>query len=271
MIDLLEISTWESVASQILSQKRVALDLEGDFNLYRYGRRICLFQIALDDGSIFLLDPLEQGESTTQHWEGWKDFLEDPARTKIIWAAQNDIRVLKACHQTRLRGLWDLFDAAALAVTPRPSLPFLLQSLLGIEIKKESSLQTSDWNRRPLLPEQQHYAAQDVRFLLPLADTLTALLEEQPAKNTVFKKRMLKAEDYEFHDVPEPWRRWKGYVLLDEPQREILASLWQSREVLARTLDLAPWRLAPHEDLVERVKTGSWPDKSRIDPHWIVD
>ena len=66
--------SWAQARPFLEKTPRLAFDLEGDFNLHRYGRRICLFQIALDDGTVFLLDPLEEASGPSL-WEGWKDVL----------------------------------------------------------------------------------------------------------------------------------------------------------------------------------------------------
>ncbi len=176
---------WSEVRPRLEGARRVGFDLEGDFNLHRYGRRVCLFQVAID-GDVVLLDALD-GVSA---WDGWKEFLEDPSITKVIWAAQNDIRVLKACFGIALSGLWDLFDAACLAVTPRPTLPLLVESFLGKTIEKRIDLQTRDWSTRPLSQAQRLYAAQDVAHLLSLADRLDPLLEEK-RKKTAFAARRI--------------------------------------------------------------------------------
>lgn len=258
---------WAEARPRIEGARRLAFDLEGDFNLHRYGRRICLFQLALDDGSIFLLDPLEFGPGQTPDWPGWREILEDPSVTKVIWAAQNDVRVLKFCHGIHLKGLWDLFDAACLTVTPRPSLPLLVDTFLGHSIEKSEDLQISDWSQRPLSPGQRTYAAQDVAFLLPLADCLDALLDEKK-KREPFLARMEGAEAYVFSDHPEPWRKLKGSGILLPDQQAVLESLWKTREALARRLDLAPWRLIPHEGLVALARDGRIPEHISVDPRW---
>lgn len=53
------------------------------------------------------------------------------------------------------------------------SLKNLLARHLGIEIDK-GPVRTSDWTLASLTAEQLSYAANDVRYLLPLLDTLTA-------------------------------------------------------------------------------------------------
>lgn len=259
------IASWREVRERLDGVTRIAFDLEGDFNLYRYGRRICLFQLAFDD-EIVLLDPLSEPVSA---WDGWKEFLEDPAVTKVIWAAQNDVRVLKACFGIALKGLWDLFDAACLAMTPRPTLPLLIKTLLGQSIEKNETIQTSDWNQRPLSDEQLKYAAQDVRYLLRLADAIDPLIDEK-RKRQAFRTKMAAAEAYEFRESPEPWRKIKGAGLLNEDELVRLKAVWQSREALAQNLDLAPYRVVPHDELLVWARTGRFSENFQVDPRWTL-
>jgi ribonuclease D len=260
----MEPQSWAEVRPRLSGVTRVAFDLEGDFNLHRYGRRVCLFQLAWDN-EVVLLDPLAE----PLPWEGWKEFLENPQITKVIWAAQNDVRVLKACFGIALHGLWDLFDAACLAVTPRPSLPLLVESFLGRSIGKEEAIQTSDWSIRPLSAEQRTYAAQDVRYLLALAERLEPLIDER-RKRSVFEDRMRAAEAYEFRETAEPWRKVKGAGVLDEEQTKRLKTVWLERERLAEEFDLAPWRLVPPDQLLVWARTGAFSHDFTIDPRWTL-
>lgn len=255
-------SPWSEVRPRLQGVRRIGFDLEGDFNLHRYGRRVCLFQLAIGTEAV-LLDALEG----VSEWDGWKELLEDPSVTKVIWAAQNDIRVLKACFGIALKGLWDLFDAACLAVTPRPTLPLLVESFLGRTIAKDLDLQTSDWSTRPLSSAQRRYAAQDVVHLLDLADKLDPLLDEK-RKRTAFEARMRAAEAYEFRDVDEPWKKVKGAGALDEEQMHRLKEVWQRREELAQQLDLAPWRVVAPDELLHWARTGDFSDHAQVDPRW---
>lgn len=262
-----ELTPWAMARTRIENASRIAFDLEGDFNLHRYGRRICLFQVALDDGTTYLLDPLEHGYQSPPDWPGWKDVLENPTITKVIWAAQNDIRALKSCHGVNLKGHWDLFDAACLALTPRPSLPMLVHRFLNATIEKAEELQTSDWSTRPLTPDQRVYAAQDVRYLLALADAVDPLLDEKN-KRDAFVARMATAEGYVFGEYAEPWRRLKGSGLLDPPALERLGEAWRKRDALAKALDWAPWKLVPNEELVLWARDGRFSENALIDPAW---
>jgi ribonuclease D len=244
---------WSQVRQALSGALRVGLDLEGDFNLHRYGRRICLFQISLDDGQVFLLDPLGGDLESDSEWAEWKDFLENPAVTKVIWAAQNDVRALKTCHGIHLAGLFDLFDAARMTSFPKPSLPLLAQRLLGIELTKDEKWQTSDWNRRPLAEEQKRYAALDVQYLLPLADALAPLLVEKRQIGG-FENRMRAVESYVFEVSATPWLKMKGSGALRPREQLRLKDLWIAREDEARRLDKAPWKILSNEVLLEQAR-----------------
>jgi len=253
--------TWAAVREDAFRQTRVGFDLEGDFNLHRYGRRICLFQIALEDGRSWLLDPLSHAFSGPKDWLEFKNWLENPAICKVIWAAQNDVRALKFCHDIALQGLFDLFDAARLTAFPRPSLPLLAHRLLGVEFVKQEKWQTSNWNLRPLTSEQETYAREDVRYLLPLADALEALLLEKRQRNT-FDQRMRAVEAFTYREPDMPWLKVKGAGALFPKQQLALKELWSEREISARTADLAPWKVLSNEALLERARKLQSPGTS---------
>jgi ribonuclease D len=245
--------TWAAIREDAFRQTRVGFDLEGDFNLHRYGRRICLFQIALEDGRSWLLDPLSRAFSGPKDWLEFKNWLEDPSLRKVIWAAQNDVRALKFCHGIALQGLFDLFDAARLTSFPKPSLPLLAHRLLGLEFVKQEQWQTSNWNLRPLTQEQEHYAREDVRYLLPLADALEALLLEKRQTHS-FEQRMRAVEAFTYREETEPWLKVKGAGALLPRQQIVLKVLWSERETSARSADLAPWKVLSNEVLLERAR-----------------
>ncbi len=241
--------TWSAARDVLAKQTVVGFDLEGDFNLHRYGRRVCLFQLALADGTAILLDPLEHSFRGESDWAEFRTFLEDPAITKVIWAAQNDVRALKFCHAIALAGLFDLFDAARLTGFAKPSLPLLIERHLEVQVVKDEQWQISDWNRRPLSESQLAYAALDVRYLIPLADKLRPVLEEK-RQVKAFEARMRSVEAYVFEESPQPWLKVKGAGALLPKQALRLQGLWTAREEEARRRDVAPWRVLSNEALL---------------------
>jgi ribonuclease D len=62
--------------------------------------------------------------------------------------------------------------------SPRHGLKDVVQDLTGTELDK--SAQSSDWgNAQQLTPEQLRYAANDVRYLIPLRQTLIGMLQRE--------------------------------------------------------------------------------------------
>ncbi len=242
-------STWEQHAPRLANESVLAVDLEGDFMLYRYGRRICLYQLAFENGDIWLIDPLA-GFSLDKLFQAFSN----PSQIKVFWGASNDVRYLKALAGCRVQGLVDLWEAAKLILHPRPSLAMVLQETLGVTIAKEVALQTSDWNTRPLSEEQRRYAAQDVRYLLPVWQGWKATLTGALA--TVFQKRMNHLLTLEVKPELPPLERIKGRFLLTPDELERLKHLAEEREIEAQRRDLAPWRLAENDKLLAWAKAG---------------
>ncbi len=242
-------SQWEQVSPRLAKESVLAVDLEGDFMLYRYGRRICLYQLAFENGDIWLLDPLAD-----LSLDPLFQVFSNPHQVKVFWGASNDVRYLKALAGCQLQGLVDLWEAAKLILHPRPSLAMVLQETLGITVTKETEIQTSDWNTRPLSEEQRRYAAQDVRYLLPVWHQWQETLKG-PLANT-FQKRMTHLLSLEVKPSLSPLERIKGRFILTPEQLEHLKRLAEEREYVAQQRNVAPWRLADNEKLIAYAKSG---------------
>lgn len=165
-------ATWSAVAARLSSADRVALDFEAD-GYHRYPERLSLVQIALADGSIFLVDPL-----ALPGLPGLGEVLANPAVPKLLHSADYDLRMLDRHLGFRMHNLYDTAIAAQFCGARRLGLGNVLAEFLDITLDKPRRLQTLDWSQRPLADDALAYAAGDVAFLFKLADTLTAKLEE---------------------------------------------------------------------------------------------
>ncbi|NNM67965.1 MAG: ribonuclease D [Spirochaetales bacterium] len=240
---------WHKHAPKFLTAKKIALDLEGDFMLHRYGYRICLLQVGFPDGAIYLLDTLTGFDLSI-----FKEVLENQAIEKVLWGASNDVRYLKFLLGCRPRGMIDLWEAARLVIGPRVSLALVIQQVLGHQIQKDPELQVSDWNQRPLSEDQKKYAAQDVRYLLAVWDRWKPLLESGTLA-APFHKRMQILEGLEISQK-EAWTRVKGWMTLSPAQQVHLKRLVEKRDQAAKGQDLAPWRIEKNENLLEYARNG---------------
>lgn len=217
---------------------------------FRYSQRAYLIQLSLRDKEIFMVDPIVLGEVA----EGWNIELAKQLndRTWILHAATQDLPCLaelgfmpKAIIDTEL--------GARLAGFERVGLGSLAAELLEIELAKEHS--AADWSLRPLTQEMLDYGALDVDILHELWDAVEANLSEQ-------NKLGWAQEEFDHllsfrpkAQLPEPWRSLPGLSKIkDEQKLKIAASLWLTRDRIARAEDIAPGRLVPDRSIMAAVE-----------------
>ncbi len=220
---------------------RFALDLEGD-GYHRYPEHIALVQIALPDGSIYLLDPLALPELG-----GFADLLSDVRFTKVMHSADFDLRCLDRDYAIALRGLADTAIAAQLCGSERTGLAAVVEEYLGLRLDKPADVQRLDWARRPLPDHALRYAANDVAHLLALHDRLTARLDRLGRREWAREEcRRLERVRYAPPDPPEEsFRRIRGASKLSGHQLAALREMCIYRERAARELGRPPGRLLP--------------------------
>jgi ribonuclease D len=136
-----------------------------------YRPKLCLVQVATTPliGCIDTLAPLA--------FEGVWQSLSRQELLVVAHAAKQDLEALMR-HMPRLPArLFDTQIAAAfLGHPPQTGYAALVEAELGHSIAKTQT--RTDWSRRPLTPEQLHYAAEDVAHLRELYDTLSARLSK---------------------------------------------------------------------------------------------
>ena len=112
------------------------------------------------DGTAWLIDPLCIDDP-----EPLARLLEDPAVTKVLHSASEDLEVFQSWLGVLPRPLFDTQKAAALAgMEFGMGYRALVLALCEEDLPKGET--RSDWLQRPLTESQCHYAAQDVSWLL---------------------------------------------------------------------------------------------------------
>ena len=217
---------WRRVAPRIRDAEHLAFDLEAD-GFHRYPERTALMQLALPDGTIYLLDPLALEDLST-----FGAALADPARTLVLHSGSYDVRALDRDFDFHVRGLLDTALAAQFCGLRRLGLGNVLQERLGIDLPKPKRLQRFDWSRRPLPEDALDYAADDVRHLLPLAHDLLAELERRDRLSWLEEEcERLSAVRYESPMPPEEaFMKLKGARDLESAGRAVLRELFLLRE-----------------------------------------
>ncbi len=135
---------------------------------YRY--KLCVISINNDNGN-FLIDALK-----LKNIRPFIKLIDDPAILKITHAGENDYQLLVNDYDARPV---NVFDTQLSYGFLQYDYPIGLQVLLSRElnVKLTKCQLKSDWERRPLTPEQSQYAVEDVAYLHPLMEGLKRRLK----------------------------------------------------------------------------------------------
>jgi ribonuclease D len=241
----------------------VALDTEF-MRESTYYPRLCLIQAASlarppDDADCVLIDPLAlPGPQLQPLW----DFLNERRRVKVLHAARQDLEVLSvAMNGTPLAGpIFDTQIAGALLGYPAQiGYGALVAERLGHTLDKGHT--RTDWARRPLSAEQLQYAADDVRYLVPLYLNLREALERVGRTDWLFEDtRELEHPSLHRTEPEAAWRRLKGLDRLRPEQRATAKLLAQWREEAAIKHDRPRgWILADEHlrEIAERLPSSA--------------
>lgn len=209
---------------------------------------LCLMQVATP-GGIWVVDPLRPGLDLAPFWEA----LTAPERTLVAVAARQEVLF---CLHFAGRAPGRVFDpqvAAGLLGYGYPlSLSNLLHKVLGVRVRGGETV--TDWRKRPLTPKQLEYAAEDVRWLLPVYERLTHEAEVQGRTAWVEGECVRLVERVQRGLTEERWQRMPGAAALPRRTLAVLRELWLWRDAEARRNDQPPRRVLADELLVEVAK-----------------
>ena len=222
-------ATFVEVCQQLSKCPALGFDLEGEFNLHRFGMHLCLIQIHNGSDQIFLIDPLQVGPL-----DPLLELLESPDVTLIAHGSPGDWVLLDYLYGCRPRNIFDTQIAASLVGTAQTSLGALLEQYFGAE--KNSKLSRSNWNQRPLSDQMLQYAALDVAYLHPLKDKLELELQ-QMNRTSWHQEECLALEDVRYRPKENPHMRLKGAQRLSVEEQHVLRHLFDVRDKIAQTLD----------------------------------
>jgi ribonuclease D len=232
-------------AETVREEGRVALDTEFWWER-TYAPVLCLLQAATRE-RIVLIDPQEGGVVGPI-----AELVADPAVELVMHAPAADLLLFalrEGSHATRVVDTQVVAGFAGFGAGA--GYERLVEAALAVRLLHNETF--SDWRRRPLSQTQLAYAADDVRYLLPLADTLRDHLVRLGREGW--------AEDEltgRFGDPgriePNPERAWLKIARrgrLSPRQTAVLASVAAWREREARRRDLPPGWLVKDPSLVE--------------------
>ncbi|GAB3941572.1 HRDC domain-containing protein [Corynebacterium tapiri] len=211
---------------------------------YRYDDRAFLVQVHRRGAGVFLFDPEGQRQD-------FRSIL-GPVLSGQCWvvhAAASDLPCL-ASLGLRPGTLVDTELGGRLLGMPKVNLAAMHEELLGIHLAKGHGAE--DWSRRPLPPSWLDYAADDVAYLLDVAEVLVEKLDLD-GKLDIFAQECAHILAQHAHPLQPPtFGQLKGVHRVRDPRQLGTArALFDARDNLARKNDLSPQRILKSKDLIE--------------------
>jgi ribonuclease D len=246
----------ERAASLLAASEFIALDTEF-MRESTYYPVLCLIQAATAD-TCMIIDPLAL-KDLQPLWS----VLDDRRCLKVLHAARQDLEVMSqaprgpdAARAENLdsnipRPLFDTQLAAAfLGLPAQIGYGSLVAERLGHTLAKGHA--RTDWTRRPLSAEQLTYAADDVRYLVPLYADLRAALTANGRLEWLEEESRKLEDPALFRTEPaDAWRRLKGLDRLKPAQRLAAKLLAFWRETRAMKHDRPRGWILPDDALRE--------------------
>jgi ribonuclease D len=207
-----------------------ALALDTEFMREKtYRAELCLVQIAVD-GQAVCIDPLALTDLGAL-----APLLTSGRSVKVMHAARQDLEVMLPAVGL-VQPVFDTQVAAALAGFPgQIGYAELARRLLSVDLAKAHT--RTDWARRPLSPEQQEYALDDVRHLLALRASLLETLERQGRLAWLEEELATLANADALRVEPdEAWKKVKGLPALDDSRQRLAQAVaaWRERRAIER-------------------------------------
>ncbi len=214
-----------------------------------YQPKLALLQVATPD-DLFLIDPLAPDPDGPPDQPIW-DAMADPSVRTIVHA--HDQEALFCLQRTgRLPG--DLFDVQLAAAFGGHYFPIAYDKLVNRELQRGvgPSQSRTNWLQRPLTDAQRRYAADDVRWLIPLHDRLLDRLSDQgDARRVEWLREETETRLSKLSSRgADRWRRLSGATKLSPRSLAALRELSQWRERTAATRDVPLRRIASDDILV---------------------
>jgi len=221
----------------------VAVDLEAD-SMYHFQEKVCLIQMATLQSSA-VIDPLR-----LQDLESLRPVFTNPAIEKIFHGADYDVRSLFRDFGIEIAHLFDTQIACKFLGLKETSLEAVLQARFGVTLNKK--YQRKDWSKRPLPDEMIAYAADDVRYLLPLTKMLVGELKDKGRLAWVQEECDLLSRVRSPQNNHEPlFLGFKGAGRLNPRSLAVLEALLQLRRRVAENKDRPLFKVFSNKSLLQ--------------------
>ncbi|MEQ5814983.1 HRDC domain-containing protein [Marinobacter sp. NFXS11] len=189
-----------------------------------------LVQLGLN-GEFCLVDP-----SVAEQSRRFREVLADPGTSKLLYAMSEDLELFRQWLNLQPAGVIDLQIGAAMAGAGF-SLGYarLVDTLFGEALDKSAT--RSDWLARPLSDAQQRYAIDDIRFLEPMYQWVSALLRDRGLEVALVEESARFANELAGQEDPDNhYLKLRAGWTLSAQQQGVLKELvrWRERECQRR-------------------------------------
>jgi ribonuclease D len=236
-------SKLENFVRTIENEKAVGVDLEAD-SMYHFKEKVCLVQMAAANINV-VIDPL-----IVKDLSPLKPIFARRDICKIFHGADYDIRSLYRDFRIKIHNLFDTELASRFLGVPETGLEAVLKKKFAVTLDKK--FQRKDWSKRPLPPDMIAYAAEDARYLLPLARSLKAELDKKDRLGWVYEEceYLSRVRPITANDQPL-YMNFKGAGKLDTRSLAVLEALLGFRREVARKKDKPLFRIFGNRSLEE--------------------
>lgn len=237
------------LCNQIAQDRLVAFDTEFVAE-DSYRPELCLVQVALKSG-IYIIDPYTTG-SLKPYW----DLLTEPQTQVVVHAGREETLFCYRATGKLIPKLFDIQLAAAFLGQEYPaSYANLIHRYTGHTLDKEET--RSDWRKRPLSHQQLQYAAQDVKDLLRLYESMSSELTKLQRLDWVIEETQNWEEELQQYESNENWFRISGIQALSGQSLAIVRALWLWREQRAKERDIPARKILRDDLLIELARRGN--------------
>lgn len=232
---------------QCQAAEAIALDTEF-VRTNTFYARLGLIQI-YDGETIWLVDA-----PAVDDFSALIELFQNRSVTKVLHSASEDLEVFGQLLGVLPQPLFDTQIAVAfLGLGYSKGYSAVVGELLGVQLDKHET--RSDWLRRPLTESQQHYAAEDVFFLLEVYRLVRTGLEESGKLAWMEEDMIDTLRSAAVPESPEDYyRRVKGAWRLSASDMALLRRLTTWRELEAREKDRPRNHIVPDQVLLDFIQ-----------------
>jgi len=235
------------LVSQIENETTIGVDVEAD-SMYHFKEKVCLIQMATANVNV-VIDPL-----VIKDLSALKPIFKRSDIQKIFHGADYDVRSLYRDFKFTINNLFDTELASRFLGFPESGLEAVLKKKFAVTLDKK--FQRKDWSRRPLPREMVAYAAEDARYLMPLAQDLTTELKDKGRFSWVHEECEILSKVRPNTNGTDPlFVNFKGAGKLDPHSLAILEALLQCRREIARKKDRPLFRIIGARPLLDLAET----------------